>query len=184
MDATEIRPQEIGGEAPDFTLDDLEGRRISLSTELAAKKGGVLVFWSAVCSHCVRYDDYLNRFSDQHPDFCLLAIASRQQESREDLLKTVRERKLSFRILLDSGGILARSWFTQQTPRAFLIGPNRCLLYRGAIDNFQFPGDSDYAAYLEPAIADLLAGRPVSQPETASFGCAIKSVYYTLPRTL
>lgn len=183
-ESTKIKPQEIGRETPDFTLEDLGGRKIALSSELTSKKGAVVVFWSAVCSHCVRYDDYLNGFSDRHPEFALLVIASRQQEAREELLKTARERKLSFRILFDSGGNLARQWFTQQTPRAFLIGPDRSLVYRGAIDNFQFPGDSDYAAYLEPAIADLVAGRPIGQPETASFGCAIQSVYYTLPRTL
>jgi peroxiredoxin len=184
MQSTELRPQEIGRETSDFTLQDLNGIPVTFSSELEGKKAGVLVFWSAVCSHCVRYDDYLNRFSERHPDIALLAIASRGQESREDLLKTVRDRKLSFRILFDAGGKLAGQWFTQQTPRAFLVSPDRSLLYRGAIDNFQFPGDSEYVAYLEPAIEDFLAGRPVSQPETASFGCAIKSVYYTLPRTI
>ena len=34
------------------------------------------------------------------------------------------------------------------------------------------------------AISDLLAGRPISQPETASFGCAIQSVYYQLQRII
>ena len=56
--------------------------------------------------------------------------------------------------------------------------------YRGAIDNFQFPWDPDYVAYLEPAISDLLAGRPIAQPDTASFGCAIQSVYYILPKPM
>jgi len=176
--------QEIGKEAPDFTLEDLNGLSVTLSSELAGKKGGVVVFWSGVCSHCVRYDDYLNRFAQEHPDFAFFAIASRQQETREDLRKAARDRHLSFPILIDPGGLQARRWFTQQTPRAFLLAPDRSLLYRGAIDNFQFSGDSDYVAYLEPAIADFLAGRPVSQPETASFGCAIESVYYIMPRTL
>jgi hypothetical protein len=58
------------------------------------------------------------------------------------------------------------------------------LQYRGAIDNFQFHADPDYAAYLEPAIEDLLAGRPIAQPETPSFGCAIQSVYYRLQKIL
>jgi peroxiredoxin len=183
-ETSEIGPQEIGRPAPDFTLDDLNGRPVTLSSELNPKRGAVLVFWSAVCSHCLRYDDYLNQFSDRHPQLTLLAVASRQRESREDLLKTAKERNLTFRIFIDPGGRLAGEWSTQQTPRAFLIGPGRVLLYRGAIDNFQFPGDPDYAAYLEPAIDDFLAGKPVAQPETASFGCAIKSVYYQLPRTL
>jgi peroxiredoxin len=180
----ETNPQEIGREAADFALPDLNGVATALSSEMAGKTGAVVVFWSAVCSHCVRYDEYLNGFRAAHPDFALLAVASRRQESREDLLKASRERSLSFPILLDAGAALARQWSTQQTPRAFLLDAGRRLLYRGAIDNFQFPGDPDFTAYLEPAIGDFLAGRPVAQAETASFGCAISSVYYTLPRTL
>lgn len=158
--------------------------RHSLTGSLNGKKGAVVVFWSAVCSHCVRYDDYLNAFLILHPEIALLAIASRQQESLTELRKAVSDRRLKFPILRDSGAQVAAQWFTQQTPRAFLIAPDLSLLYRGAIDNFQFAGDADYAAYLEPAIEDLLAGRTVAQPETASFGCAIQSVYYILPKIL
>ena len=80
--------------------------------------------------------------------------------------------------------MVARQWFTQQTPRAFLLNPELRLMYRGAIDNFKYPEDPNYQAYLEPALADLLAGRPITRAETASFGCAVQSVYYVLPRPL
>jgi peroxiredoxin len=176
--------QEIGGEAVDFSLGDLGGTTRSLSGELAGRKAGVVVFWSGVCSHCVRYDEYLNAFGERHPDVVLLAVASRSQETPDELRRTARERGLTFPILIDPGGRVARQWYTEQTPRAFLIADDLSLRYRGAIDNFQFPGDSDYTAFLEPAIADLLAGRPVAQPDTASFGCAIQSVYYQLPRII
>jgi hypothetical protein len=66
----------------------------------------------------------------------------------------------------------------------FLIADDLRLQYRGAIDNFQLPGDPDYVAYLEPAISDLLAGRPIAQPDTPSFGCAIQSVYYQLQKII
>ena len=57
-------------------------------------------------------------------------------------------------------------------------------LYRGAIDNFKYPEDNEYEAYLEPAIEQMLAGKPIARPEVPSFGCAIQSVYYTIPRPL
>jgi len=174
--------QEIGGGARDFALPDLEGGMRSLRRELAGRKAAVVVFWSCVCSHCIRYDGYLNAFAGRHPDLALLAVASRQQESPQELLRAVHERKLAFPILIDSGGDVAAQWFTQQTPRAFLIAADLSLQYRGAIDNFRFSDDPEYIAYLEPAIADLLAGRPVALPETPSFGCAIQSVYYQLKK--
>ena len=58
------------------------------------------------------------------------------------------------------------------------------LLYRGAIDNYKYPSDPEHQPYLEPAIEDLLAGRPIGRPETASFGCPVESVYYDLPKPL
>jgi hypothetical protein len=132
----------------------------------------------------LRYDDYLNSFRERHAEIALLAVASRQTETPGELSRSARERKLVFPILIDAGGGLARQWFTEQTPRAFLVAADMRLRYRGAIDNFQLPGDPDYTAYLEPAISDLLADRPIAQPETASFGCAIQSVYYQLQKIL
>jgi hypothetical protein len=87
-------------------------------------------------------------------------------------------------LFTQSQPLQTRQWYTQQTPRAFLIDADRNLLYRGAIDNFTFPEDSGYHAYLEPAIASFLAGKPIVRNETASFGCAIQSVYYILPKPL
>jgi peroxiredoxin len=183
-ESTGPKVQEIGSHVVDFSLKDLAGTTRSLRDELVGQKAAVVVFWSCVCSHCVRYDEYLNAFRIRHPDIALLGVASRQQETADELRRAVRERKLDFPILIDVGGRVAKQWFTEQTPRAFLIANDMRLKYRGAIDNFQYPGDPDYIAYLEPAIADLLVGRPIAQPDTASFGCAIQSVYYQLQKLL
>ena len=64
------------------------------------------------------------------------------------------------------------------------LGADRTLLYRGAVDNFKAPQDDQYLAYLEPALASFVTGRPIERPETASFGCAIQTVYYQLPQQL
>lgn len=142
------------------------------------------MFWSGVCSHCVRYDSYLCGFAAKHPELGLVAVASRQGETIDQITKTATDRKLSFPIVHDSNSEIARSWYTEQTPRVFLLGPNRALLYRGAIDNYKFPTDPSYIAYLEPAIEDFLSDKPIRQRETASFGCAIQSIYYIIPRPL
>ncbi|HYK89961.1 MAG TPA: redoxin domain-containing protein [Acidobacteriota bacterium] len=178
------KTQEIGGGVEDFSLRSISGGEQSLSAFLKGRKGGIVLFWSGVCSHCVRYDAYLSSFSERHPELALVAVASRQGETREQIQKTAGERHLSFPILHDPDGAIARRWFTQQTPRAFLLDADLTLLYRGAIDNFKFPDDPAYVAYLEPAIHDFLQGQPVRRSETASFGCAIQSVYYILPNPL
>ena len=94
------------------------------------------------------------------------------------------ERGLRFPILHDASSTVARAWYTQQTPRCFLVGPDLTLRYRGAIDNFKLPSDRERVDYLEPAIAAFLGGLPIARAETQSFGCAIQTVYYILPRQL
>lgn len=179
-----IPRQEIGAPVPDFQLTTINGERISLHTALNGKRGAVVVFWSSVCSHCVRYDGYFNGFSFQYPELIMVAVASREKETVEQLRTAAAERRLSFPVLHDPGSIVANQWFTQQTPRVFLIDIHRVLRYRGAIDNFKYPADPEYVAYLGPAIRQFLAGQPISRPETASFGCAVQSVYYNMPKVL
>jgi AhpC/TSA family len=144
----------------------------------------VVVFWSGICSHCVRYDTYLNGFHAKHPELAFMAIASRHGESPEAITKEMAERKLTFPILLDKGGNIAAKWQAQQTPRAYLLDAHRAMIYRGAIDNYKYSDDPEHLEYLEPAIDQFLRGVPLTRHETASFGCAIQSVYYVLPKAL
>lgn len=178
------KSQEIGDVIADFSLPRVGGGALGVSEILRGKKGAVVVFWSSVCSHCVRYDPYLSTFGARHPELGLIAVASRTGETQDQIKESAASRKLTIPIVHDVNSAVAKQWYTQQTPRAFLIDANRVLLYRGAIDNFKFKEDPAFAPYLEPAIEDFLAGRPVRRTETASFGCAIQSVYYNLPSPL
>jgi len=157
---------------------------VTLEEVLAGRKGALVVFWSGICAHCVRYDEYFNSFAATHPDVGFAAIASRLNETQAQMRQAIEERHLGFPVLLDADGAVARQFYAQQTPRCYLISAERTLIYRGAIDNFKMPGDPEYLEYLEPAIRSFLAGEPVARPETASFGCAIANVYYQLPKQL
>jgi peroxiredoxin len=176
--------QSLGDIVDDFALRNLAGEERRLSDFLRGKKGAVVIFWSGICSHCVRYDGYLNGFTALHPELGLVAVASRQGETRDQIRKSVAERRLSFPLLVDPSAAVAARWATQQTPRVFLIDTARVLLFRGAIDNYKYPDAPNHIAYLEPAIAEFLCGQTISRADTPSFGCAIQSVYYTLPKSL
>lgn len=170
--------QRFGEPVPDFELPDPGGAATSLAGALAGKRGAVVVFWSGVCSHCQRYDDWLGDFAGRRPELALLAVASRWNEDAAAVARAVAERRLRFPVLVDAQRRVARAFLVEQTPRAFLVDAGRRLLYRGAIDNFKYPRDPEHEPYLENAIADFLAGRPLARPETPSFGCPIESVYY------
>jgi peroxiredoxin len=186
MNATETTRtrQEIGAVVPDVSLPLASGGTATLQSFLEGKKGLLVVFWSETCSHCLRYDSYLNEFAQRYPELGLAAIACRQGETADDIRATIAQRSLRFPILHDEDSRVAREWHTQQTPRVFLLDSHRRLLYRGAIDNFRYPADPEHQPYLQPAIDAYLAGKPIERSETASFGCAVQSVYYQLPKPL
>lgn len=177
--------QKFGEALEDFTLQHVRtGKPFSLSQAMEGKRGAVVVFWSGVCSHCVRYDPFLNGFERRHPELAFLAVASRHGETLDSIQTALSERRLNFPMVHDPGGKIAAKWYTQQTPRTFLLDSDRKLLYRGAIDNFKYPEDPEFVGYLEPAIDQFLKGERIQRTETASYGCAIQSVYYILPRAL
>jgi thiol-disulfide isomerase/thioredoxin len=174
--------QKFGEPLGDFSLVSLSGPLVTLSSKVESKRGAVVVIWSSTCSHCVRYDKYFNSFEERYPDLNLIVVSARQGETLDSVKKAAAQRKLTFCIVHDPASAVARQWFTQQTPRAFLMDANRALLYRGAIDNYKYPDDPEHVAYLEPAIDQFLSGSPITRQETASYGCAIQSVYYVLPK--
>jgi len=176
--------QRIGGTVPDLELPVVTGGIRTLESFLDGRRGAVVLFWSSVCSHCIRYDELLGEWESRQPEVALVPIAAREGETAEQVRQVATERGFRFPILHSADGAAAAAFQAQQTPRAYLVDGARTLLYRGAIDNFKYPHDPDYRAYLEPAIAAFLAGRPIEQPETPSFGCAIRSVYYELPKPL
>lgn len=158
------------------SLPDLEGVERPLIAD--GDPGTVILFWSAICSHCRRYDERLNAFEAEHPGVRLIVVASRQNEDRRSLATAVAERGLRFAVLLDGDRAVAKAFGVQQTPRAYLFDAQGRPAYRGAIDNFKYPRDEGFVAYLDEAIDDLRAGRDVRRRETPGFGCPIESVYY------
>src|SRR5262249_6765108 len=122
--------QKFGEALNDFSLQSLAGSTVSLSSRLEGKRGGVVVVWSSTCSHCIRYDSYFNPFEERHPNLSLTIVAARNGETLEAVKLAAAQRRLTFCIAHDPTSSVAQKWFTQQTPRAFLMDANRALLYR------------------------------------------------------
>lgn len=167
--------KKIGSPVEDFGLANIDGEKVTLQAVLTGKKGAVVVFWSSSCSHCSHYDGYLNGFTARHPEIGIVAVASRQRETASQLRTSAMKRRLTFPILHDPTGKVAKRWLALQTPLVLLLDPNHVLLYRGAIDNRNFPGGREKTVCLETAIDEFLADRPVTRHEIVNFGCAIQN---------
>jgi hypothetical protein len=79
--------------------------------------------------------------------------------------------------LLDPQGRVGRGYAAKTTPQMFVIDGAGVLRYQGGIDDKPTANPADIAGarnHVTAAIAELKAGKPVSVPETRSYGCSVK----------
>ena len=80
-------------------------------------------------------------------------------------------------IVLDPVGDMGRKFSAKPTPHMYIIDENQTLVYQGAIDDNRSASPSTVAGaknYVLAAMADLKAGNPVAEAETAPYGCSVK----------
>jgi len=80
-------------------------------------------------------------------------------------------------VLLDPNSRMARAYGATTTPHIYIVDPRGTLAYMGAIDDK--PSSSAASlngakSYVRQAMAELKAGKPVSEASTKSYGCAVK----------
>lgn len=80
-------------------------------------------------------------------------------------------------ILLDPKSQVARAYGAQTTPHMYIIDPKGKLAYMGAIDDKPSSSASSLngaKSYVRQAVAELKAGKPVSEASTKAYGCVVK----------
>jgi peroxiredoxin len=79
--------------------------------------------------------------------------------------------------LLDPTGTLGHLYDAKTSPHMFIIDPSGKLIYDGAIDDQPTPDPASVAGatnYVSQALAEALAGKPVSVPTSRPYGCSVK----------
>ena len=80
-------------------------------------------------------------------------------------------------VLLDPAGKLGHLYDAKTTPHMFIIDPSGTLIYNGAIDDQPTPDPDSLAGatnYVSQALAEAMAGNPVSVPTSRPYGCSVK----------
>ncbi len=136
------------------------------------------------CNHCPYVQAYEDRMIALKRDYAqknveMVAINSNDivnypADNFEEMVKRAREKNFNFPYLRDDDQSAAEAFGATHTPQFFLFNRDRRLCYSGKMDdNWQDPS-AVKEQYLRKAVDEVLAGKPVSQPETFSIGCTIK----------
>ncbi len=162
------------GKVGDFTLDDPDGVKHSLS-DYRDSKAIVLMFVGTQCPTSNAYSGRLNElYADYGPrHVTFIAINSNDSEDLADMKKSAAEKGFRFPMLKDQGNVVADKLGATVTPEIYLLNPGFEVLYHGRID------DSGREARvtskdLRNALEEMLSGKAVSVPSTKAFGCTIK----------
>ncbi|OHD76884.1 MAG: hypothetical protein A2V99_12575 [Spirochaetes bacterium RBG_16_67_19] len=104
----------------DFTLSDLSGKKVSLSSF----KGKLvfLNFWATWCPPCRAEMPSMERLYQKLKGQGLVVLGVDLQEDAKSVQKFVNEHKLTFPILLDSDGRVGTTYGARSIPTTYIIG--------------------------------------------------------------
>jgi peroxiredoxin len=119
--------QALGAEATDFTLESAAGERVSLG-RFAGQKAVLLVFWATWCPHCNAAVPAINEIQSRLPDR-LKVLAIDFLESREKVLSFMKAKNVSYTVLLDRDGTVARKFRVVGIPTYVVVDRNGRIVY-------------------------------------------------------
>lgn len=108
-----------GSEAPDFTLTDLEGKRVTLSD--LRGKNVFLKFWTSWCDPCKDEMPDLVQIQQEYQEQDLVVLTVNTGEDQDTVKKFIEENGYTFQVLLDSDLTVARLYNTSNIPVSFFI---------------------------------------------------------------
>lgn len=183
--APALEKAELGKPAPDFTLKDLDGNDVKLSSFKG--KTVVLEWFNPGCPFvkAAHTKGSLKDAAKRHTKngVVWLAINSgapgRQGAGPQANKEGAKSFGMEHPVLLDEAGTVGHAYGATNTPHMMVIDDKGTLVYRGAIDNSpdgegESAPDNKLVSYVDTAIAELAAGKPVSTKETKAYGCSVK----------
>ncbi len=171
----------LGTAAPDFQLPDTNGKIVSLG-DFADKAALLIIF---LCNHCPYVVHIRAGLAQLAHDYTpknagIVGINANDAknypaDSPAKMKEEVKTAGYIFPYLYDETQAVAKAYRAACTPDFFLFNQDRKLVYRGQFDASR-PGNHTPVTGkdLRAALDDVLAGKAVSEYQTASIGCNIK----------
>lgn len=173
---------DVGDEVTDFTLKNVDGKMVSLSTY--ADKGAIVIFDCNTCPYSKIYNDRIIALHAKYAKagFPVIAINPNDPklspgDSFEEMVKRAKKKSYEFPYLIDERQEVARAFGASNTPHVFVVkkeGDAFKVAYIGAIDNNSRNAESADKKYVEEAVDALLANKPVAVEKTKAIGCGVK----------
>ncbi len=166
----------IGAPAPQFSLQDQDGKPVALSDY--AGKVVVLEWTNPDCPFVQRHYQAktMTTLAEQYKDkgVVWLAIDSTGQHTGADDKVWVGQNHLPYPVLSDRTGGVGHMYDAKTTPEMYVVTKAGTVAYAGGIDNDpQGEMGAGRVNYVHDALDAVLADKPVATPKTKSYGCGV-----------
>jgi len=191
MAATTAWALKVGSAAPDFSGKDSHGKTQTLSQYRG--KFVVLEWTNHDCPYTKKHYESGNMEALQKKwterGVIWLSIIS-SAPGKEGFMTATEENQYLAKmhasptaVILDTSGQIGHLYEAKTTPHMFVIDPTGKLIYEGAIDDHPAVYDSPAQTvaliksaknYVDEALGQAMAGKPVTDPVTRPYGCSVK----------
>lgn len=115
----DLLPIEIGAKAPDFTLENLNGEKLSL--EDYRGKNVLINFWTTWCRFCVKEMPDFQKFYDEYKDNDFTILAVNLGETKSKITEFMEQNGYNFPVLLDTNGEVGVSYMVSGIPASYIV---------------------------------------------------------------
>jgi peroxiredoxin len=112
---------EVGMQAPDFTLNNMNGQQVSLSDYRGQKV--FLNFWASWCPPCRQEMPYMQKLHEEYGKEVVI-LAVNVGESKSTAANFMMQNDLSFPVLLDNSKDTARNYLVRGIPSSYFLDQN------------------------------------------------------------
>ena len=175
---------DIGDYATDFSLPDINGKRVSLADYKDAR-GFLVIFTCNTCPYAVAYEDRIIELDKKYKIKGVPVIAINPNDPDlqpadgvEYMKKRAMEKGFTFPYLIDKGQKIFPQYGATKTPHVYLLEKSKqgnVVRYIGTIDDNYSNASAVKTKYVENAVDAMLKGEEISITTTRAIGCSIKS---------
>lgn len=180
---TSDKGYQVGDIATDFSLENIDGKNVSLSDYKNAK-GFIITFTCNTCPYAVAYEDRIEALNKKYASkgFPVIAIMPNNTnvkpgDNMEAMKVRAKEKGFTFPYLMDKGQKIYPQYGATKTPHMYILQKTKkgnVVKYIGAIDDNYQDADAVKVKYVEDAVDALLKGEDIKVKETKAIGCSIK----------
>jgi peroxiredoxin len=164
----------------DVKMKDVSGNPVSIYDAMGNR--GVLVIFSCnTCPYVIKNEERILQavaYAQQNSLGVIIINSNEDKRNSDDSFEAMQAyaKKQSYNCyyVVDSKSEMANVFGATRTPEVFILSKEGTVVYKGALDDSPADAKKVTKLYVQQAIDEIVANKPITNTATKSIGCSIK----------